>query len=90
MTIQIVLQSATDIIPTIPTGQAIIYIGLLAALTILAFRLMSALVLFAWSLAIVFLIFAFLNVTGVELFWIIMVFAALSVGATSLYTASNA
>jgi hypothetical protein len=90
MTIPTVLQSATDIIPTIPTGQAIIYVGLVAVLTILAFRLMSALILFAWSLAIAFLIFAFLGWLGIELFWLIMIFAALSVGATSLYTASNA
>lgn len=85
----VVLQSAGDVIPQWTEGNALLYVGLFIAITLLVVKLRSALAILSWALLGFILILAILEVVADDLYFITMALTILAIGATGAYNASR-
>lgn len=85
-TTEVILQTSTGIVPSLTTGEAILYIGLFGIVTMLVMKLNSALSVLAWSLTGVMLVLTMLGQVGAEIYFVALMLTMLSIGATGAYT----
>jgi len=85
----IVLQSVGEVVPNLSEGQALMYVGTFIALTLIVFKLKSAISLFTWALSGVMLVMAIVGFITAPLYWAVMALSFIGSIASTLYTITN-
>lgn len=85
----IVAQTAGESIANVSEGQALIYVGTFIALTLIVFKLKSAISLFTWALTGVIFVMVMIGLVSAPFYWGTISLAFMGSVVSAIYTVNN-
>lgn len=85
----VVAQAAGELIPNLSEGQALIYVGTYIALTMITFKLKSAIGLFVWALTGVVLVMTMVGLVSAPFYWGVLALSLIGSVASAIWTVNN-